>query len=155
MMIFRKEKELYITIGIAGSGKSTYSSRFPNCFVINKDSIRFMLYNYKYTKIDFIEEFEQFIQSIIRYCFLELIKTDHNIYIDETNLTPENRSFYIENALKCNYKIHFLIFQTNAEKYNQSRERVVPQEILAKQRAKMKLLTDYEKSIATSVTIIH
>ena len=152
---FKRNKNLYLTIGISGSGKSTYSKKYPDCLVLNKDSIRFMLYNFIFTNIDFFEGLEKLIQYVIRLLFLKLIRLGFNLYIDETNLLESGRAYYIENALKEGYKIHFLVFKTKAEEISQNRKRKVAKDIIEKQKQKFTMPSEWEKSIAESITIIN
>lgn len=91
---------VYITIGISGSGKSEH--RRDDCLILNKDQLRFMLYNFDKTGIDYVKENEQMIQMIAQHVYLRLLKNGHDIYVDETNLTPKKPN-EIERELR--YKI--------------------------------------------------
>lgn len=105
---------VFVTIGIPGSGKSTYLKNVPNenkC-IISRDAIRFAMLqegeNYFTHEDTVIAEFHKQIKQA-----LETQK--ENIYVDATHLTPKARKYIIDFAKKYNCEIIALYFDVSLE----------------------------------------
>ena len=165
-MISREEiqkKQLYICIGKSGSGKTTF--RRTDCVVVCKDDIRLSMLNFPKTKRDFYidaptgsigkHNLEEIVTEATKCVFRQLCSKSYNIYLDETNLTPNKRSWYYETAFSYDYDVHFIVFKNpKAEENNKRRERRVPDEILKLQDKIFTPLTSSEKYFAKTVTTI-
>ena len=157
------KKQLYMTIGISGSGKSYY--RRDDCILVSKDMLRKMFLYYEKTGrnyyIDAVyekgrETLEELVGLVIKSIFNLCLVRNFNIYLDETNLMPEKRKWYIEKAISFQYDIHFLVFDNLliAEKYNVRRRTKIRPAVIENQKKAFTMLNNYEKSIAKSIKII-
>jgi len=92
-----REKELILTIGAPGSGKSEYVEKYikPKGYVVvNRDTCR--------TKQRCLEKVK------------DALDRGKNVIVDNTNPDPETRAEYINLALDRNYKhIRAIVFDTN------------------------------------------
>lgn len=86
---------LILVCGLPGSGKSTYLSKFEhnmNCRVISRDKIRFSL----------LQEGEAYFSHEEDVCknlwnqINEGLAADKNVYVDQTSLNPESRSYLLK-----------------------------------------------------------
>jgi predicted kinase len=82
--------EVKLLKGIQGSGKTTYAKQLVEVsngkwVRVNRDDLRHMINNYKYTK-----ENEQFITKVRDYIILESINEGKNVVVDEMNLNEKN-----------------------------------------------------------------
>lgn len=150
----KKEKQLYIPIGISGSGKS-YNRRM-DCLIINRDEIRFMLLNYHQTGCDYDERIEGIIKHIEFKLFKLAIHKGFNIYLDATNLLVKKRMKYIKEAAQHGYLVHYVLYvdYTSARLLNKKRERIVPENVLERQIDQLEGITSREKQYIDSITII-
>lgn len=149
-----KQKQLYITIGVSGSGKS--SNRKDNCIIISKDNLRYGFLNYEQTNRAFFSEIEDIIKKINLFSFHSFLEEGYNIYLDATNLTTKVRDPYIKEAIKYGYDIHFIIFNNfkEAKKLNLKRERIVPTSLIETQIDTIEELTEEEFNVSTSIKYI-
>lgn len=81
-------KKLILTKGLPGSGKTTWAKAFLEGFSgkwkrINKDDLRMMLDNGKYSKLN-----EKFVLTSRDTLILEALKEGYNVIVDDTNLAP-------------------------------------------------------------------
>jgi len=84
-------KELYMTVGLPRSGKTTYSQQtgFP---IVNPDSIRFALHGQR-----FIGESEPMVWAIARYMVISLFGAGHDaVVLDATNTTVKRRDEWVD-----------------------------------------------------------
>lgn len=149
-------KNIYLTCGIPGSGKTTYIQQnfnleSPSVMRISADSIRHMLHA------------DENIQGIgkkvfgIVYSMFEYALTNseiNDIIIDNTNVDYKTRKkFYdIISRLGMECNITLLMF-TNfdiAYQRNKNRERVVPDHVLDRMKDKFELYNEEENSIVCS-----
>lgn len=110
--------QAHFIIGIQGAGKTYFSRNLHKKyggFIIRRDSIRFMLYNYPYSGVDYIPEMEPIIDESTRAIFKALIHGGYSIIFDETNLTTDFRMRYI-NELPENYEVIFHYIDIPIEK---------------------------------------
>ena len=129
-------KQLVLLLGIPGSGKSTLAQRLSEKGhkVLNADSIRQELWGDAADQRDQNKVFEIFFQRMD-----EFMKADENIVIDNINTNPRHREEIISRARKNNYSdIQLWVLDVPLEtclERNRSRERQVPEDIVAKMHA--------------------
>lgn len=124
---FKCEKpKLYLTIGIPGSGKTSF--RRKDCITLCRDDLRFMFLNTEQTQNDFEIELESMVEEIHYDIFVRLLKSRMNVYLDSTNLSREKRKKYFDKAYKEEYQIIVIQFNNidEAKIFNKMRERTVP-----------------------------
>lgn len=90
-------KKLTLMCGLPGSGKSYWAKmhKNENEFIINRDKIRIML-NGKYIVGSKIEDR---IQRIALRMAKEVLRSGHDVIIDELNISKRTRSFWISNLM--------------------------------------------------------
>jgi predicted kinase len=86
----RSMKQVYMTIGLPGSGKSTWADEYvrnnPNTKRINKDSLRAMLDAGKWSKAN-----EKMILEVRDVLILKALEDGYHVIIDDTNLAPKHQ----------------------------------------------------------------
>ena len=103
-VILPKGKNLVITVGAPGTGKSSYSSKYlGNYIVISSD-------NYKSNKKKILAVLEE-----------ELKKGANGVVVDATNPKQEDREVYYELAPKYGYNIVVLYFVRDGAGWNKLR----------------------------------
>ena len=83
---------LILVCGLPGSGKSTYLSQFknsPTCKVISRDVIRLSLLSEGELYFSHEKEVCEIFWSQIN----EALNNNYNVYVDQTSLNPESRSY--------------------------------------------------------------
>lgn len=83
---------LFVTIGIPGSGKSTWAKTQTPCWRVNRDDIRESVFGYRGPPIAHMEEKVTRIQNSL---ILEGLRSGSSVIVDNTNLVATHR-----NALK-------------------------------------------------------
>ncbi len=106
-------RTLYLTIGVIGSGKSTWARKTvednKNTIIINRDSLRQMIYG----KYHFIPKIESLIKEIVLKNIDVAFKNGFDIIVDETNLTMGKRKEIIENIRKntdIEFRYYYIYF---------------------------------------------
>ena len=121
------KKKLYITIGLPGSGKSTWSKKIQkkekNTIIISRDSIRTML-NGGYA---FVPEQEEYVLDLSRIAIKKAMQAGFNIIIDETLLKTVHRAELYRELFQNNlgyekdwrkkYKIIYVVFKMGLDGY--------------------------------------
>ena len=122
---------LYMTVGIPGSGKSTYSTQFTlknNIRYLNSDQLR--------AHFGTDETDQSVTPQVFRYIKSEvnkLLSENISVLVDSTAITKRNRQDFIDIAKKQNAKCEVIYFKIDiavAKERNKSRSRVVPEFIL-------------------------
>jgi predicted kinase len=132
--------KLFITIGIAGSGKSTIAAmiaRQEKSIILSSDSIRGMILGDENNQAE-----GDLVFAYLRNSLTFFLQKGKNVIIDATNLTPERRQWFIAEGKKFGYKTVAVNVPTELElchKRNYSRARVVPEKVLNDQHARLKL----------------
>lgn len=155
---------IYIPIGTAGCGKSTYYEKLcktfePNVIIkrISADDIRFQMLDYEHTGRDYDEKIEPLVWEKVYQQYEELLsdRTIIGIYFDCTNLGYKERSQIIIRALRHKMMkikpitiemIWFNIPLSQSLIWNNTRKRKVPEKIIAQQylRFEMPLIYEYD-----------
>jgi predicted kinase len=121
---------LIITVGLPGSGKSTYLARL-GVSAISSDEIRRLIADDPHDQTMNARVF-----GVIRYLVRQRILAGRPItYVDATHLQPWERAPYIRLARRHCCQIEVLFFDVPLEVClvrNQARNRVVPEEALHK-----------------------
>ena len=125
-------KKLIILIGVPGSGKSTLAMKIAEkgFHCLNADSIREELYGDAAEQGDKEQVFSVFFERL-ESAFDE----GKNVIIDNTNLNPKQRKPILERATRFGYQdVQLWLLDIPLElclTRNNSRERVVPEDIVA------------------------
>lgn len=109
-------KEIIICVGISGSGKSTWTTKFlkenHNFLRINRDDIRKTLIgdlNGYYQRSD-LNDIERFINKIEKDLYTSINYIHRNIIIDNTNLKIQYINKWIDLAEDDYYDFKFKLF---------------------------------------------
>ncbi|MBM7624089.1 ATP-binding protein [Sporohalobacter salinus] len=106
-----QDKELYMTIGLPRSGKSTWIEKnAEDGVVVSADSLRKKVYGQR-----FWEDGEGLLWWIRGIFLRELLEQGVKIYIDETNVTKERRSKIIGLAHEYGYEVIGIWIGTDKE----------------------------------------
>lgn len=110
------DKKIIICVGISGSGKSTWATKFlkenHNFLRINRDDIRKVLVgdlNGYYQRSD-LNDIERFINKIETDLYTSINYNHRNIIIDNTNLKQQYINKWIDLAEDDYYDIKFKLF---------------------------------------------
>ena len=128
---------LYITVGLPGSGKSTYAKNFikdKEIEYLSSDSLRAV-----YGK----DETDQSVTSIvfgrIKRKVDEFLKDGKNVLVDATSVNRKERSDYIKTAKKYDAKVVAIVFKMDRQglidrnkKRGEQGGRVVPDWVIDK-----------------------
>lgn len=143
---------LYILIGAAGAGKSTFSSNFTNehTILVSRDNIRFRYLdkNPEAHYFDFEKEsFKDFVNEIVI-----ALKNNYDVIADATHLNIASRK-KLTNAIDnyyTDYKIIYIVFLASAEqciKHNANRAGrcFVPENIIRNMRESLTIPENEDK----------
>ena len=126
---------LTITVGLPGSGKSTYLARL-GVNAISSDEIRRIVADDPHD-----QSMNARIFSVIRYLIRQRITAGRPVtYVDATHLTPWERKPYVMLARRYGCQLEALFFDVPVDTCiarNQARERVVPEEAIRKMAQQM------------------
>jgi predicted kinase len=127
--------QLIITVGLPGSGKSTYLARL-GVNAISSDEIRRLIADDPHDQTMNARTF-----SVIRYLIRQRIQADRPVtYVDATHLTLWEREPYVKLARRLGCKLQALFFDVPVDiciARNEARERVVPEEAIRKMAQQM------------------
>ncbi|MGA2877686.1 MAG: ATP-binding protein [Bryobacteraceae bacterium] len=127
--------KLIITVGLPGSGKSTYLARL-GVNAVSSDEIRRLIADDPHD-----QTMNSRIFSVIRYLIRQRIRAGRPAtYVDATHLTPWEREPYVKLAQRYGCTLEALFFDVPIEicmARNQARERFVPEEAIRKMAHQM------------------
>jgi predicted kinase len=126
---------LIITVGLPGSGKSTYLARL-GVNAISSDEVRRLIADDPHD-----QSMNARIFSVIRYLIRQRIAAERPVtYVDATHLTPWERKPYIKIAQRYGCMLEALFFDVPIDiclARNQARERMVPEAAIRKMAQQM------------------
>jgi len=134
-----------ITIGVPGSGKSTYAASLsPEYYEINRDEIREWLFGtgYQQNSTD-----EKAVNTRVNQALALAVFIKQDIIISDTNLNPKYRKILVDKLLRLGYNVvykEFPITYDEMRKRNLEREDkpLIPSNVLTR------MWTSYERYIA-------
>ena len=132
---------LYITVGLPGSGKSTYAKEFikgKEIEYLSSDSLRAV-----YGKSEEDQTVTPLVFGHIKRKVDEFLKDGKNVMVDATSVNRKERSDYINTAKKYGAKVVALVFKMDRQglidrnkKRGEQGGRVVPDWVIDKMFAK-------------------
>ncbi len=132
---------LYITVGLPGSGKSTYAKEFikgKEIEYLSSDSLRAV-----YGKSEEDQTVTPLVFGHIKRKVDEFLKDGKNVMVDATSVNRKERSDYINTAKKYGAKVVVLVFKLDRQglidrnkKRGEQGGRVVPDWVIDKMLAK-------------------
>jgi predicted kinase len=127
--------KLIITVGLPGSGKSTYLARL-GVNAISSDEVRRLIADNPHD-----QTMNARIFSVVRYLICQRIAAGRPVtHVDATHLTPWEREPYVILAQRYRCTLEALFFDVPVEicmARNQARDRVVPEEAIRKMALQM------------------
>jgi len=132
----RSKGAVVLSIGLPGSGKSTWFKRH-NILPLSSDMVRILLFD------DVTEQrFQDLVFSTLRTMLrARLLARRPWNYVDATNLSPHERRSWIKLAHDFGYEAHAVFFDVPPEvciERNQRRSRNVPEEIMHRMASKLR-----------------
>ena len=107
-------KNLYLVIGLPGSGKSTYiKEHFKDSFIISRDEIRLEL---KGESSKYFENEKEVFNEFVYRIQIALDKDDKNVIADATHINQRSRNKLLNKLKLQDVKIHILFINTPLEK---------------------------------------
>ena len=132
---------LYITVGLPGSGKSTYAKEFikgKDIEYLSSDSLRAV-----YGKSEEDQTVTPLVFGHIKRKVDEFLKDGKNVMVDATSVNRRERSDYINSAKKYGAKVVAIVFKMDRQglidrnkKRGEQGGRVVPDFVIDKMLAK-------------------
>jgi len=139
-----KNKQIVLTIGPAGCGKSTWARKFleqnPDYIYLNADTMRLCMTGDESNQ-DRNHHVFQTLENMVGY-FMILRK---NILIDQTNYNRKNRLIWNRLATAHGYQKTWVVFQTSLDQCilnNEKRARKVPIDVIRRQHENLTIPLD-------------
>lgn len=128
---------MYVPIAASGSGKSTLASHSYGIQQFSLDSMRHELYGEDY-EVAFMKSTQDTrFRSICNERFMDIIRTNVDVFLDNTNTSKKNRNFYLTEARKRGYFLQALLLpvslKTIVERQNTRSDKTVPIEAVNRQ----------------------
>lgn len=114
--------KLYVPIGPSGAGKSTKFASLkqsdPTIQLFSYDTLRLDWYGGEdriYENAWKLATQDPQFNNRARSEFVSMLASKTNIYVDNTNLTPKSRSFFIQKARQNGYETIALVFNVGVD----------------------------------------
>lgn len=127
---------LYVLIGLPGSGKSTYAEilmeKHPDALYLSSDKIREELYG-----DESIQGNPQEVFGNLHHKMRKALGNNIDVIYDATNLSRKNRKKAVKIAKSANQTtiVHYIIIDTSLDecfRRNENRERKVPENVIVR-----------------------
>lgn len=126
---------LYVMIGPAGSGKSTFSKTIDHAIPVSTDQIREMLNGDAASQENVAEVFRRAYETVRRR-----LRNGIDVVFDATNITHNSRKELLKRVADIPHKNVAIYMNTplgECKRRNQTRERIVPDWVIEQQYARM------------------
>lgn len=141
------QRLLIIPIGPSGSGKSTLFKKLkeenPSLESFSFDTLRHEWYDpTDYNKAWQAASKDPSFSGRAQNVFREMIKAGKSVFVDNTNLSPKSRRFFIETAKKAGYRTVAYVFNVDVDTLLQRQktrpDKTVPEHAVRQHVAAMK-----------------
>lgn len=142
------QKVLHMPIGPSGAGKSTLfrelKQQDPSLQPFSLDLLRHEFYDPNdYSRAWKMSTEDKQFSNRANQRFVEMVKSGQNLFVDNTNLTPKRRKFYLQQAKKHGYKTVAHVFSnvdldTLIQRQETRSDKTVPEEAVRRQFQAMK-----------------
>ena len=149
--------KLILTVGIPGSGKSTWSQQYirenPNTVRVNSDRLREMLFAYnpakikEYWKNSNLQDTESIVRKVVRNITTNLLNKNINVIVDAMNLDEAVITKFINIAKLNQSSVVIKEFNTPLDtcvRRDQQRERYVGKIYITKKQEQFTKLKNTE-----------
>lgn len=114
------QRFLIVPIGPSGAGKSTLfqqlKSQYPNLVPYSLDNLRLDWYDpTDYKKAWKAASEDKTFFSRANQHFAEMVKDGQSIYLDNTNLSPKSRRYFVELAKRAGYRTIAYVFDVDVD----------------------------------------
>lgn len=129
---------VYMLIGPSNSGKSTYvNAQLSTYNYYSWDALRFEWYSQDYREAFRLSCEDKDFMKKAQDEFMKMVKTNESIVVDNINVNPKRRSFFVNAARQKGYNIVALLFPTDLNTITvrgaARTEQHVPQEAIERQ----------------------
>lgn len=145
-------------IGPSGCGKSTLYTQLQNIqqglHMLSYDSMRCLLYGNDYAKAWKAANNDVTFHSQVKNTYVGLLNDNCNIYIDNTNLSPKVRNYWLTEAKRYGYTTIGILFDVDIEilisRQASRQDKTVPHNAVYQQFDALKLPINGEFDIVTT-----
>lgn len=107
-------KKAYITVGLPGSGKSTWAQKFmdeySNILIVNNDTIREQIYK-KLGHRNWSKQIENQVKDIREQYISQAASAGCDVIVDNTHLNPPVREYIIKYCESLGFKVEIVDFR--------------------------------------------
>lgn len=141
------QRLLIVPIGPSGAGKSTLFKKLkqenPDLVPFSFDALRHEWYDPNdYQKAWQAANEDKTFFNRAQSNFMDLIKQGKSVYVDNTNLSPKSRRFFVESAKKAGYRTVAYVFNVDVDTLLQRQQtrpdKTVPEHAVRQHVAAMK-----------------